>query len=181
MTKGSGFLHFADLEKDLWTLLSVVGASEKNHDLISSEPVKDHLPHGLWPTEEGIVEEIVISTAVRMRMVEDKFVSKDIEASYPYPPSEMFQLESGSLTKADNKKSGLRVICDKLIHAEEIDYKDYESVVISGTNNKEGWSLEFSLTRYALSGLSLASQYEDTWEVSSRAGEPMVQYIDTDK
>lgn len=57
------------IERDVVCLLSIINASEKNHDLLS-----EYLPEpGIFYTEWTLIQELLIGTAVKLRLIDELF------------------------------------------------------------------------------------------------------------
>lgn len=57
------------IERDVVCLLSIINASEKNHDLLS-----EYLPGtGIFYTEWTLIQELLIGTAVKLRLIDELF------------------------------------------------------------------------------------------------------------
>lgn len=171
----SGFLHFNTLEEDLYKLLSIINADRINQQMLSDSKVEPCLPHGVFP--EPIVEDLLISAAVRIRMIEDRFHVREQEFKYPYVSHEVCRFTAGSPRSGDIAKSGLRLASDKIVHAKRVSFYDdrrYDVVHIDGETGKRIWQVEVNVLKFSIAGICLAAQYEENWKVSSRGGESIL-------
>lgn len=166
----SGFFHFDGLEVDLYTLLSIVNAEAINDEMLSDPDVKRCLPVPVW--RETMIERLLISCAVRLRMVEERFHAADQVVAYPYRPEEVCRFVVGSPSVSDGAKSGLRLAADKIVHAREVSYyadARFDVFRIAGMHNGKPWQVEVDTRKYLIAGLCLVLQYEENWNVSTRS------------
>lgn len=168
----SGFFHFNGLEDDLYTLLSITNAQTVNQQMLADPKVELCLPHAIFA--EPIIEDLLISSAVRVRMVEERFQAKKQSFSYPFAPGDVCRFTIGSPYSGDSAKSGLRLASDKIVHARKVSFYDdgrYDVVQIDGQKSKKVWQVEVDVRKFSIAGLCLVAQYEDNWNVSSRGGD----------
>lgn len=163
------------IEREIICLLSIVNASGKNHELLSK-----HLPEvGIFYTEWTLIQELLISTAVKLRIIDDLFknAGKSVTKSTDIV---------GTLAKAcnDNPQDlSLREACNKIIHAKEFlpqskvariidDFEDREylpSIKLTGKKGGKTWSATIDLEKYCTYALSVLDDYNMS-EVYFRTG-----------
>lgn len=168
----SGFIHFDGLDDDLYVLLSILNAEMLNDEMLSDPQVQECLPVPVW--RETMIERLLISCAVRLRMVEERFHAADQGVAYPYPADEVCRFVVGSPSKSDRSKSGLRLAADKIVHAKELSYhtdRRFDVITIAGRVNGKPWRVEVDTRKYLIASICLTAQYENDWRVSSRKGE----------
>ena len=99
------------IERDVVCLLSIINASEKNHDLLS-----EYLPGtGIFYTEWTLIQELLIGTAVKLRLIDELFRAAGKTISYPI--SSVGQLTS--IPGGDKVDLSFREACNKIIHAKD--------------------------------------------------------------
>ena len=169
----SGFSHFHEIERDLVILLSVVNAHDQTIKQLRQIAATPGVPDGVMGHAyviESTVENLLISAAVRLRMIEDRFGQELSSVVYPYADDEICRFIVGTPTTGDQRKTGLRRACDKIIHADSVSFYDdlgFYEVSIGGMARGSEWEVVIDTRRFALSGLALTEQYDDNWEVSS--------------
>lgn len=163
------------IERDIVCLLSIINASRRNHELLS----KYLSGAGIFYTEWTLIQELLISTAVKLRLIDDLF--KDAGKSTSKSTSGV-----GTLTKSCNENPqslSLREACNKIIHAKEFlpqskvarvieDFEDREylpSIKFTGEKDGKTWSATIDLEKYCAYALSVLDDYNMS-EVYFRTG-----------
>lgn len=164
------------IERDIVCLLSIINASEKNHSLLSK-----HLPGaGIFYTEWILIQELLIGTAVRLRLIDD--LLKDIEKTMPCSIRSV-----GTLTSLYDKNPvglSLREACNKIIHAKEFipqssvareidgveDRVYLPSIKLVGKKNNIVWNATLDIEKYCACALTFLDDYYMS-EVYFRTGD----------
>lgn len=159
-------------EKELIILLSVLNSSKKNHlvlDAVSDADVI--LP--IFVREEFIVQEALIASAIRFRLIDDVFRSLNKRPSLHH--------EAVGCIKSDKGEGALdfREACNKIIHAREFITESENSndgtdnvkyyipfITLRGTQGKQKWLAKLDVEKYVTNGLCLIKTYDEDWEVS---------------
>lgn len=165
----SGFVFFNRLEDDLVSLMSIVNAENRNLAFLNDPRVDAIMPHQVLILSH-MVEEMLISSAVRLRMIEDRFTALGESFAYPYPPDEVCRFTYGNATSGDRYKSGLRLAADKIVHASRVSFiedQGYDLVTISGMKSGHEWEVQVDTVKFAIAGLCLHAQYENDMRISS--------------
>lgn len=164
------------IERDVVCLLSIINASEKNHDLLSA-----YLPGtGIFYTEWTLIQELLIGTAVKLRLIDELFRAAGKTISYPI--SSVGQLTS--IPGEDKVDLSFRETCNKIIHAKDFvpqskvskiidDYEDrvyLPFIKLDGKKGKSSWNVIIDIGKYCICALTLLDAY-DMSEVYSRTGE----------
>ena len=159
-----------EIERELITLLAIVKASKANHDFL--DPIGKLLP--IFFVEWGIIQENLIATAIKLRMIDDQFKKNSTQP--------IFQYETVGTLKKEKSEINLsfREACNKIIHAikflpktapeKQPERNQYylEKIVLEGKNGKEKWWAELHINKYVCDGLLLIKQYDEDWSISSR-------------
>lgn len=153
------------IEREIVCLLSIINASSRNHELLSK-----YLPGaGIFYTEWTLIQELLISTAVKLRLIDDLF--KDAGKNMLKPTDNV-----GTLTKACNEDPqglSLREAYNKIIHAKEFlpqskvarivdEFEDREylpSIKLTGEKDGKTWSATIDLEKYCAYALSVLEEY----------------------
>ncbi len=163
-----------EISKELIILLASFNASKTNHELL--DPLansSDLLP--VFYTEWRIIQENLIATAIKLRIIDDQFKKHSTKPTFPYSVI-------GQLTKAKNKPQSLyfREACNKIIHAikfspktspknkPECDQHYLPKIDLEGTQGKIKWKVGLDIKKYVCDALSLIKQYDENWNISSR-------------
>lgn len=160
------------VEEDLFKLMSIFHASSKNQSVL--EPLVDvgkilgYLGH-----EEGIIQKTLISTAITLRMIDDRFNYNSQKQNLHHSSVGCLQIKKQTL------QLSFREACNKIVHATEFylntrktkvtntEYLD-GFVTAKGIQGKESWTAEIEIEKYVIDGLCLIKLYDENWEVSSR-------------
>ena len=164
------------IERDVVCLLSIINASEKNHDLLS-----EYLPGmGLFYTEWTLIQELLIGTAVKLRLIDDLF--KEAGKPITYSISSVGRLSSDS---GENMIDlSFREACNKIVHAKDFVPQSRVSKIIDnfedrvylplikldGKRGKSTWNAIIDIGKYCACALTLLAAY-DRSEVYTRTGE----------
>ncbi len=162
-----------EISKELIILLATFNASKANHKLL--DPIahsKDLLL--IFYIEWRIIQENLIATAIKLRIVDDQFKKRTIIPSFPYSGVGQFT-ENGS-----TETLNFREACNKIIHAikfspktspknkPERDQHYLPKIDMEGTQREIDWKAELDIKKYVCDGLSLIKQYDEDWNISSR-------------
>ena len=168
------FFDEMDIERELIILLGIVSASKYNHlllDAISREGLL--LP--IHYAEGYIIQEKLISSAIKLRMIDDVFKNTHNTPRLPFSTV-------GTLTTTAAREDGLKLreACNKIIHAKKYlpqneptdEHENYQfyvpTIILEGDINGSGWSVILDLEKYVCNGLSLLKYYDEDWELKSR-------------
>lgn len=162
-----------DISKEFIILISVFNASNANHKLL--DPLSPEKLFPIYYTEWKIIQENIISTAIKLRIIDDQFLKhkKDFFSTYK---------EIGTLIKNNNKvkKLNFREACNKIIHATEFLPKTYgkrkiesekyfqPKIELKGTYQSKEWKAVLDIKKYVTYGLSLLKQYDNDWDINAR-------------
>lgn len=164
------------IERDIVCLLSIINASEKNHDLLSG-----YFPEkGIFYTEWTLIQELLIGTAVKLRLIDELF--REAGKTISYPISSVGQLISNP--GEDKVDLSFREACNKIIHAKDFIPQSKVSKIVDnfedrvylpfiklvGKKGKSNWNAIIDIRKYCACALTLLDIY-DMSEVYSRTGE----------
>jgi hypothetical protein len=117
------------IERDIVCLLSIINASKRNHEFLST-----YLPgSGIFYTEWTLIQELLIGTAIKLRLIDDQFKTADKKVSCPID-------SVGTLTSTCDKESqalSFREACNKIIHAKEFQPQSKVARIIDGFQDRE--------------------------------------------
>ena len=163
------------VEGDILCLLSILNASEQNHDLLAA-----YCGIGIFYTEWTLVQELLIRTAIKLRLIDDLF--KRAGKPIDYSISSVGYLTSDT----DEIASDLpfREACNKIIHASDFEpqlkvsriidnHEDrvyLPSIKLKGQQSKSMWTAYIDIPKYCICALTLLRNY-DMSEVYTRTGE----------
>lgn len=163
------------IERDIVCLLSVINASGKNHSLLSQ-----YLPGaGIFYTEWTLIQELLIGTAVKLRLIDDLF--KDAGKTVSYAIDNI-----GTLTSIHDREStslSFREACNKIIHAKEFLPQSRVVKIVDGVEDREFlstikligkkdgviWNATIEIEKYCACALVFLDDY-DMSEVYFRSG-----------
>lgn len=160
------------VEEELIMLLSVFHASSSNQSKL--QPLfKAGKILGHFVTEENIIQKTLISTAITLRMIDDRFINnlKKVELHY---------LNIGQLiTEQNTLPLTFREACNKIVHSNEFLLNTQQSevsetdfldgfITVKGNKGKESWIAKIEIDKYVINGLCLTKFYDEDWEISSR-------------
>jgi len=163
-----------DLSKELIILLSIFNASKINHDLL--DPLVDNndlLAIGFMEWE--IIQEKLIASAIKLRIIDDQFKKYNKNPHFP-------KIVVGKIKEGNNKSKELsfREACNKIVHAVNFISKTRSNkkpmheiffiskVYLEGAKEKTKWKAVLDIDKFVCDGLSLAKQYDEDWDISSR-------------
>jgi hypothetical protein len=162
-----------ELSKELVTLLAILQSSQENHKFL--DPIANNgklLP--IFFTEWSVIQENLIATAIKLRMIDDQFKNHFTEPSFHFNVI-------GSLTQeTDDQNLSLREGCNKIIHAIKFLPKTIpesepernqwytKKIGLEGEHNGKTWNAEIDIEKYVCDGLLLIKQYDENWDISSR-------------
>lgn len=164
------------IERDVVCLLSIINASEINHDLLSG-----HLPGaGIFYTEWTLIQELLIGTAVKLRLIDELF--REAGKTISYSISSVGRLISDS--DENMVDLSFREACNKIVHAKDFvpqsrvskiidDFEDrvyLPFIKLEGKKGKSTWNAIIDIGKYCACALTLLDAY-DMSEVSFRTGE----------
>lgn len=162
-----------EISKELITLLAVLQSSQKNHKFLDSIAENGKLSP-IFFTEWGIIQENLIATAIKLRMIDDQFKKHSAEPTFQFD-------NIGSLSQGGtNQNLSLRKGCNKIIHAikflpqtqsaAEPEHNQWytKKIDLEGKYNGEIWNAEIDIEKYVCDGLLLIKQYDEDWNISSR-------------
>ncbi len=161
-----------EVSKELVILLAIFNSSNANHKLLDPLATDNLLP--IYYTEWNIIQEKLISTAIKLRMIDDQFKKLSKEP--------VFLNNKTGVLKTKNKTIDLtlREACNKIIHAVKFSPKNYTrnglesrkhflpKVNLEGDYHKKGWKATLDIKKYVSEGLCLVKQYDEDWEISTR-------------
>lgn len=153
------------LARELTILLSVLNASAQNNLLVRKH--NEIHPKTVFPirfTEWEIVQEYLISSAIKLRIIDDKFKNA---AKSKQSHTENVGLFLGQHDFPTNQGLPLREACNKIVHAQKIeidtpvgDYHLNPTIFLEGEYNGH-WKVELNVQRYVCSGLAFIKLYEE--------------------
>lgn len=164
------------IERDIVCLLSIINASEKNHSILSK-----HLSGaGIFYTEWTLIQELLIGTAVKLRLIDDLY--KNMGNTTAFSTSRV-----GTLTSLSDKASvslSFREACNKIIHAKEfipqsnvarivdgVEDRIYLPFVkLAGQKDNIVWNATIEVEKYCTCALTFLDDYS-TSEVYLRTGD----------
>lgn len=163
------------IERDVVCLLSIINASEKNHNMLS----KYLSGTGIFYTEWTLIQELLMGTAVKLRLIDDLF--KDIGKSISYSVSSV-----GTLTSLQDKEPvnlSFREACNKIIHAKEFipqskvvriidgfeDRMYLPFIKLVGKKDNVAWNATIEIEKYCACALTFLDDYSMS-EVYFRTG-----------
>lgn len=164
------------IERDVVCLLSIINASEKNHDILSG-----HLPEtSIFYTEWTLIQELLIGTAVKLRLIDELFKETGKPISYSISSVGELILDSGENTV----NLSFREACNKIVHAKDFAPQSKVSKIVDnfedrvylpfiklvGKKGKSNWNAIIDIGKYCTCALTLLDTY-DMSEVSFRTGE----------
>jgi hypothetical protein len=158
------------VESDLFILLAVFHSSLNNHQKL--EPLfKAKKILGYSIIEEQLIQKTLISTAILLRMIDDRFKTNN-KSSQPH------YLSVGQLIA--NKKTiqlSFREACNKIVHANDFTLNKIKSnktkyldnyIIVKGSKGRERWTAKIEIEKYVVDGLCLTKFYDEDWDISSR-------------
>jgi len=163
------FFKEQEITKELINLVSICISSKTNHQL-SDTLVTQNKILNIFYCEEALIQEYLISTAIKLRMIDDQFRAQ----------GKIFNVDKvGTLrTGSTNIDLDLREACNKTIHAVKFvpqirkkrGGKRYyiPKVKLHGERDHNPWEASLDIKQYFLTGLKLIKEYEEDWPVSSR-------------
>lgn len=165
----------SEISKELIILLATFNASKTNHELLNPIANSGGLLT-IFYTEWGIIQDNLIATAIKLRIIDDQFKKHFIK------PVFLYDNIVGQLTKGKNEPQSLyfREACNKIIHAikflpntspknkPERDQHYLPKIDIEGTQGKIKWKAVIDIKKYVCNGLSLIKQYDENWDISCR-------------
>ena len=163
-----------EISKELVILLAIFNASKENH--ASLDPIANNnnlLP--IFYTEWGIIQENLIVSAIKLRIIDDQFNKHNKKPSFPKDIV-------GKLKEGTNQSKDLtfREACNKIVHAIKFSPKTLPNnkpargqyylpkINLEGTKDKTKWKVELDINKYVCDGLSLIKQYDEDWDISTR-------------
>ncbi len=161
-----------ELSKELITLLAVLQSSKDNHNFFDPIAAKGELLP-IFFTEWRIIQESLIASAIKLRMIDDRFKDNSIKPSIYF--SNVGSLQKGS----KNSDLSFRTACNKIIHAikfipqtepdSEPERNQWYTKKIRLEGEYDGkWKAEIDIEKYVCEGLLLIKQYDENWNISSR-------------
>lgn len=162
-----------EVEKELIVLLSILKASNANHKLLE-KLTNDNNIFPITYVEGSIIQEYLIATAIKLRIIDDQFRNNSTSLKLPY--------EKVGVLKQGKTENDLRFrdACNKIIHAikflpqtlpknKDGQYHYYiEQIILKGELNSDNWEAQIDLDKYVSNGLFLLKKYDDDWNISSR-------------
>ncbi len=153
------------LARELIILLSVLNASAQNNLLVGKR--NEINPKTVFPirfTEWEIVQEYLISSAIKLRIIDDKFIN----AAHPkQSPTENVGAFLGQHDFPTDLGLSLREACNKIVHAQKIEidttignYHLNPTILLEGEYNGH-WKVELNVQKYVCSGLAFIKLYEE--------------------
>lgn len=161
------------IERDVVCLLSIINASGKNHDLLS-----EHLPQtSIFYTEWTLIQELLIGTAVKLRLIDDLFRAAGKPITYSISSVGKLILDSGENTV----NLSFREACNKIVHAKDFVPQSKVSKIVDnfedrvylpfiklvGKKGTSNWNAIVDVGKYCTCALILLDTY-DMSEVYSR-------------
>jgi len=109
-----------------------------------------------------------MEVALLLRTIDDIYSLNNMK--YEFPENNIGQIE---YTNSDTVNLSFREACNKIIHAESFmlyvdNNKFMRSIKFNGAYNKCKWTVVLDIKNYVTNGISLAMNYGENWEVSSR-------------
>src|ERR1700754_4925409 len=153
------------LERELIILLSIFHASSKNQSLLDPQFKAGNIT-GHSVVEEYIIQKNLISTAIILRMIDDRFRVNSKNADLHFP-------SVGKLTiGGEVKVLSLRQACNKIVHSNElklkVDLNESDNsqflaplVIMKGTERNSSWSAELEIPKYVVNGLEVVKNYDE--------------------
>lgn len=160
------------IEEDLIILLSVFHANSNNQSKL--EPLfKAGKIFGYFVTELNLIEQKLISSAINLRMIDDRFNVKLKKVKLHY--SSVGHIS----TSQKNATLSFREACNKIVHANsvhlntkkhKVDQPEIleEFITVKGIKGNDLWTATIDIERFVVNGLCLIKFYDDDWDVSSR-------------
>lgn len=153
------------IERDIVCLLSIINASGRNHELLSKYPPWINI----FYTEWTLIQELLISTAIKLRLIDDLF--KDTSENNSNPTDDVGALVKNYSAKPQNLS--FREACNKIIHAKEFlpiskvatiidEFEDREylpSIKLTGEKDGAVWSATIDLEKYCVYALVVLDNY----------------------
>lgn len=171
-------LDESELYRESFILLCAINSSKQNHEMLDPYFKKGHSWAGIYFSEWGLIQDTLISLAVKLRIIDDLFTKSN--QSYNLP----FHHVGCIIENSVEKELSFRNACNKIVHATEFQpetvqthnsrttpqmYAYYTSfVTLQGENGKRQWAARIDLHKYILSALALTTEYDENWAVSSR-------------
>lgn len=158
------------IEKDLIILLSVFHANANNY--FKLEPLyKAEKIEAYYVMEERLIQQTLISTAIILRMIDDRFKvqSKEVKLHYPNVGHELINQKAKNLS--------FRQACNKIVHANsfylntiksKIEHNEVLNRFVTLKGKKDLWTVNIDIEKYVVNGLCLTKFYDDDWEISTR-------------
>ena len=162
------------LSKELTILLSIFNASKKNHDLLDPHVDNSDLL-SIFFMEWEIIQEKLITSAIKLRIIDDQF--KEHNKSPYFPKNVVGRIKEGN---NKSKELSFREACNKIVHAVKFIPKTHSNkkpiheiyfiskVYLEGAKEKTKWKAVLDINKFVCDGLSLAKQYDEDWDISSR-------------
>lgn len=157
--------NYEELEKDLIVLLSLFSSG---HNAILLKASEESLILGPLSAVEKIIQEKLITVAIRIRLIDDMF--KDYGKSYELP---YFIVGDMFINIDDKKELYFREACNKIIHAKKFNVElkennDYiPNIYLYGERRSNDWNVIIDIKKFIISCLSLLKNYDDDWDVSA--------------
>ena len=169
------------VEGDILCLLSILNASEQNHHLLA-----EYSEIGIFHIEWMLVQELLIRTAIKLRLIDDLFNRAGKPIDYSISSVGYLTSDTDETNETNETKSDLcfREACNKIIHASDFDpqlkvariINNHEDKVylpfikLKGQKNRSVWIAHIDISKYCICALTLLRRY-DMSEVYTRTGE----------
>ena len=158
--------------------MCILNASEQDHHLLAV-----YSEIGIFYIEWTLVQELLIRTAIKLRLIDDLFnrAGKPIDYSISSVGYWTSDTDETNETKSD---LCFRAACNKIIHASDFDpqlkvariINNHEDkaylpfIKLKGQKNRSVWIAHIDISKYCICALTLLRRY-DMSEVYTRTGE----------
>ena len=152
------------IEKECYSLLAFFLASPSLHSLAKAE--SQSALHILPLYEQQLIKEILISIAIKVRMIDDLMKSYN-RTSY-LPTDEFVNVSCPGKTA----QGGIREACNKIIHAGALVYQEssdralLDKITLRGDKGTQDWIAQFSIISFIRATCELCRKYDEDGEVS---------------
>jgi hypothetical protein len=163
-----------EIEKECYLIASCVMASEQIHLLqrkSSNWGIKRFILE-----EQYMIKKHLISLAIKLRMIDDLM---KLHKHTDYIP--FLKNKTGTIEEINKKKDlTIREACNKIIHANNIEFKFKYSqhgskkirylapeIILHGKKGKVSWKATMKILRFVDLALKLCIVYDESWDVSA--------------
>jgi len=151
----------AQIARELLILNSILIASPQNNLLQKNH--KAVIPPIRF-SERELVQEYLISSAIKIRIIDDKFRNAKFQVT----------LEAGEIGEFLDEKDiptneilDLREACNKIVHARKFEIQESvgghhlePTIILEGIHGRKHWKVELDIQKYVRAGLTFINVYE---------------------